>query len=163
MSDVWKPVQGFPGYFVSDLGRIMKTLRGKVEILRGADNGYGYRRVFLRGESTRRALIHRLVAEHFLPAPKRGQNEVDHVSGNRTDDSAGNLRWASRRQNNRNVPAVGCWYLPKRKRWQVQVRIGHGLSSGPGRKKTIGYFETKAAAMAAHADARRKFHGEFFR
>ena len=36
--------------------------------------------------------VHQLVAQAFLPEPKEGQNQIDHISGVKTDNKASNIR-----------------------------------------------------------------------
>lgn len=46
--------------------------------------------------------FHRLVASIFLGPPKSKNATVDHINGDRTDNRAANLRWASRSLQNTN-------------------------------------------------------------
>ena len=46
-------------------------------------------------------LIHRLVAEAFIPNPL-GLKDVDHIDGNRTNSRVENLRWVSHKENCNN-------------------------------------------------------------
>lgn len=154
MNEEWAVVPADPRFSVSSFGAITKN--GKR--IRGASNGLGYRRVKL---ISGRVLIHRLVAELFLSDPDRSQTEVDHIDGNTENNAADNLRWATRRQNNRNKPARGFWWLKDRNKWQVQIRIGNGLDTGCAAKKTIGYFDSEAEAASAYEAARISHHGEF--
>lgn len=55
----------------------------------------GYLYVRVRGKSK---LIHRLVAEAFIPNPYN-YPEVDHINGNKTDNCVDNLRWVTRSLN----------------------------------------------------------------
>jgi hypothetical protein len=65
-------------------------------------NDRGYPRCELCNEGNRRKfLIHRLVAEHFIPNPNN-YTQVDHINHIRTDNNVSNLRWVTRRQNQHN-------------------------------------------------------------
>ena len=65
-------------------------------------NDKGYLRCELCNEgNTRKILIHRLVAEHFIPNPNN-YTQVDHINHIRTDNNVSNLRWVTRRQNQHN-------------------------------------------------------------
>lgn len=45
--------------------------------------------------------IHRLVAEHFIPN-EENKPQVDHISGDKNDNSVWNLRWATQLENMNN-------------------------------------------------------------
>lgn len=116
----WREIEETGGWYqVSNLGRVSSVERTVV------DRGTGRRRVFsprvLKGSPTsymghlhvglytaqgvKRALIHRLVAEAFIPNPK-GYETVDHIDGDTANNKATNLRWASYHHNNANTPYV---------------------------------------------------------
>lgn len=65
----------------------------------GSKYGNGYYYVGVEGKSL---LVHRIVAETFLPNPE-GKACVDHINRNPTDNSVGNLRWCSYSENNMNT------------------------------------------------------------
>jgi len=107
----WRPVQGFVGvYEVSSLGRVhsldrviedaklgQKRIKGRM--LRLSRHTGGYMQCSLAsGGRTRKAKVHRLVANAFLRMP-RGNVVVCHINGDPADNRVGNLRWATQSQN----------------------------------------------------------------
>lgn len=100
------------GYMVSNLGRVLSFKRG-VEI-RPFMYKNGYYAVSLRdGKVGHNELIHRLVAEAFVPNDG-GLPEVNHINGDKTDNRAENLEWCTRKQNMEHAAATGLLNTPKR-------------------------------------------------
>ena len=62
--------------------------------------GCGYLQVGLGGIRNT-ALVHRLVAEAFIPNPL-GLRDVDHIDGNKLNNRVENLRWVSHKENCNN-------------------------------------------------------------
>lgn len=94
----WKPIDGFEGYAVSNLGRI-KSLNykrtGKEKILKPMKNK-GYLQVGLCRNGKRKMFyVHRLVATAFLPNPN-GFTEINHIDEDKTNNVVDNIEWASR-------------------------------------------------------------------
>lgn len=85
----------------------------------------GYPMVAMGAKREGRAYIHRLVAEAFLDRPD-GCDQVNHKSGDKSDNSAANLEWVTQSQN--MVHAVhalgvrGGQFGPGRKRYAAGVR-----------------------------------------
>ena len=94
--EVFVDIQGYEGYQVSNYGRVKNSKTGKIlkpYLTRG------YLRVSLYNESGRRCkLVHRLVAEAFLPNPQH-KPAVNHINGCKTDSNVSNLEWVSASEN----------------------------------------------------------------
>lgn len=105
----WWPIEGFPMYEVSDLGRVRSWQRmgrrrersEKPRLLKPHPGNHGYLTVGLRRLGSPRAHtkpIHGLVARAFIGPCPPGK-EAAHENGVRTDNRADNLRWKARKEN----------------------------------------------------------------
>ena len=92
MVERWKPVKGYEGlYEVSSAGNIRKTGGEPVTIRK---ENHGYLRVDLTKNGKRRTgiLLHRIVAEAFLPNPDN-LPQINHKDRNGENDDVSNLEW----------------------------------------------------------------------
>lgn len=97
MTEKWREVLGYEGlYKVSNLGRIKSRNKLKVQ----QDNGRGYLVVHLnKNGKPKWHLVHRLVAQAFIDNPQN-KPTVNHKDGDRTNNKAINLEWATYSENN---------------------------------------------------------------
>lgn len=108
------PVPGFPGYTVTDDGKVFSTrpwrgTNGPRE-LQGGVNQKGYRLVVLCDGTHRRTReVHTLVAEVFH-GPRPLGMDVCHGDGDKLNNAATNLRYASRAENNLDAVRHGTHY-----------------------------------------------------
>ena len=98
--EIWKPIIGFPGYEVSDAGKVKSSMRSKASrIMRPMVCGAGYHAVTLCAKTQRkRRYVHHLVLETFIGACPKGL-EACHGNGNPTDNRLANLRWDTHASN----------------------------------------------------------------
>lgn len=77
--------------------------------------------------------IHRLIAEAFIPNPEN-KPCVDHIDGNRQNNSIENLRWATYSENNSRFKTVGVR--------SEQIKVTHYIEQrkkrGGGHEKWLG-------------------------
>lgn len=97
--ELFKPIEGRPLYFISNLGRVLK---GDLELKPYIDNN-GYLRIHLSGKQFR---IHRLIAIAFIPNPEN-KRTVNHINGIKTDNRLENLEWATDSENNTHAYKIG--------------------------------------------------------
>lgn len=99
MNEEWRAIAGTHNeYWVSSLGRVMSKKRGRTWILKPIRAG-NYLSVDLCVQGVHRtALVHRLVAEAFIPN-ECGYPEVNHRDENPHNNCVYNLEWCTREYN----------------------------------------------------------------
>jgi hypothetical protein len=100
----WRQVPNYPNYSVSDMGRVRNDTRrdGKHMKQRVCRNGYKHVTLSDCG-FTRGFLVHRLVAQTFLPNDDHSlRRTVDHMDRDRTNNHLSNLRWATDEEQREN-------------------------------------------------------------
>lgn len=101
--EIWKDVEGFPDYQVSDQGNV-RNKKSK-HVLTPIPDKDGYLRVHLHNDSIVKR-VHRLVAEAFIPNPEN-KPQVNHRNGIKTDCRVCNLEWSTIRENNVHALKTG--------------------------------------------------------
>lgn len=100
MEEIWKQVENFENYEVSNFGRVRKNYKNrKVKYLKPMQTAKGYLVVELWKKSKRkRVKVHRLVAQAFIPNPD-DLPQVNHKDMNKKNNNIENLEWITNRDN----------------------------------------------------------------
>ena len=129
--EVWKPINGFPGYSVSNKGRVRSDARlvsngtgyhkSKPMILKPNVLAKGYFQVELKRNALRvPLLVHRLVANAFLPNLKI-YDQINHINGIKADNRVENLEWCNNSMNQLHA-------------WRIGLQVVSGKAGKPKRK-----------------------------
>lgn len=100
--EVWKPVSGYENlYEVSNKGRVRGILRGTM--LKPFVSKFGYEIVSLSKDGkAKKFQVHRLVATEFVSNPDE-LPVVDHIDGDKRNNSSDNLEWCTAQENTRRA------------------------------------------------------------
>ena len=101
MEEVWKTIEGWPSYQVSNQGRFKSFKRcAEGKLLTPHLNKYGYLTVHLRENGKNKVLqCHRLVLMTFNPILNFDVMEVNHKNENKQDNRLSNLEWTTHLEN----------------------------------------------------------------
>ena len=93
-----KEIEGFPGYFIEDNGKIWSDKTH--QYLNPSTNKEGYKYITLRDITGKSKifLIHRLVGIYFLENPNN-YLEINHKDEDKTNNSVTNLEWCDKKYN----------------------------------------------------------------
>lgn len=97
--EIFREIDGFPDYEVSNLGRVC-SFKGKYpKILKLGEDSCGYPIVGIcNGGKQVTKRVHRLVAEAFVPNPEN-KPEVNHIDEDKSNNMVDNLEWVTHREN----------------------------------------------------------------
>ena len=107
--EYWEKISGYnTNYEISNHGNIRNIRSGKN--LSGSIDSHGYKYVFLtKIKKHKFHNIHRLVAIAFISNPE-GKPQVNHIDGNKTNNSIPNLELVTRAENRKHASEVlGRW------------------------------------------------------
>lgn len=137
MKEEWRDIKGYKGiYQVSNLGRVKglyrqvntwnayKTLQEK--ILKTYISYNGYLKVVLQGKTK---LVHRLVAEAFIPNPEN-KPQVNHKNEIKQDNRVENLEWMTAKENVNYGTGL-------QRRADTQRRLGNQINNKGTSKKIV--------------------------
>lgn len=163
--EVWKEIESFPGYLISNFGNVWSCKSG--QLLKLHKRKDGYLRVSLNKCPQS---VHRLVAKAFIPNPEN-KPQVNHKNGIPTCNDISNLEWATGRENYEHaievlgrsmVGTTQMSILANKTRWKDKKNIGiyyypkkknkfkAEISVGKGKFKYLGLFSTYQEAKNAY-------------
>lgn len=152
MKEVFVPVKGYEGlYEISNTGLVksfIKSNRRKGDYLTNVLAPVGYYVTALsKDKKSKNVYIHRLLAEAFIENPNN-YPFIDHINGNKQDNSISNLRWCTKKQNerfnnkinkNKSSKYVGVCYDKHWGKWKASLNIN-------GKTKNLGTYKTEHEA-----------------
>lgn len=116
-------------YQVSNYARVRSFRKGKPQILAQTSGTWGY---LVSNINKNPRLVHRLVAETFIPNPNN-KKEVNHINGDKFDNIPENLEWVTPSENINHAVNTGLnqYTLDKCKRVAQYDREGNFIAEYP--------------------------------
>jgi hypothetical protein len=152
MANYWVVIEDFPSYEINHIGEI-KSIKSNRLLLGGKDRN-GYHCVNLRkNKKTYFKPRHRLVAIAFIDKI-HGKDFVNHIDGNKSNNSASNLEWCNPQENNSHMKLmngtysklVGVSYCKTRNKYSSSLKVN-------GKQKFLGRFDNETDAHKAYVNA----------
>lgn len=101
MVEIWKDIVGYENlYQVSNFGNVRSFKHKKPKLLKPRKDSKGYLQIVLsnHNKSRKNFLIHRLVAQAFIPNPKN-YPVINHKDENPLNNNVSNLEWCTQKYN----------------------------------------------------------------
>jgi len=156
-------IVGFPNYLIYEDGKVWGKW-GKGRFMKPAINNQGYYFVNIRNSNKegKNKLIHRLIAEHYIPNPEN-KSYVDHIDNCRRNYNITNLRWCSRQENQwntkksiKNKTGIKGVYLTNDMKYCSTIMCN-------GVKYGLGTFLNKQDAHTAYETKAKELFGDFYK
>lgn len=132
-------------------GRVYRFKQnGDLKLVKNTVDTKGYTSIFCNYKQIKR---HRIIAYAFLNLDINDTTkQVDHIDGQRINNSLTNLRIVTHQQNQWNCTTAKGYFWHKRdKKWQAQIKINYKLIY-------LGNFDTESDARIAYLQAKDIYH-----
>jgi hypothetical protein len=116
------PIPGHQRYEISEDGTIRNCLNGKIKSQYIGSTGY-YMVSFSYGNKSNPQRVHRLLASCFIPNPDNLPH-INHIDGNKTNNSLGNLQWVTHEGNMKHAFSTGLANNSGEKNGQAKLSAG---------------------------------------
>tara|TARA_R110000744_G_scaffold103907_1_gene199082 strand:+ start:127 stop:609 length:483 start_codon:yes stop_codon:yes gene_type:complete len=154
MNEIWKEIEGFKDYEVSNLGRVKSLKCNKERFLKpNSGKSSGYLKVNLyKNTKMKTRRIHQLIAIAFLNHNPDGYKlVVAHINNVKTDNRLENLQLITHRENiSKDTKGLnkytGVSWSKLNKNWIARIRIN-------GKNKNLGRFTNELKASEAYQKA----------
>jgi len=101
-----KEIKDYPDYTISDDGVVTSYKQYKEGRVLKNTLSLGYPKLELCNTSIKSFLVHRLVAQAFIPNPEN-KRTVNHINGVKTDNRVENLEWCTYAENLQHAVDTG--------------------------------------------------------
>lgn len=146
--EIWKTIDGYPNYAISNKGRVLSKRRyidmpngGKrlieAKLLTLSINHKGYYRVQLcRKGIYKLFFVHRLVANAYIQNIEN-KPQVNHIDGNKLNNCVENLEWSTNSENQKHAIKLGLKHhaedsgIPKKAVKQINLVTGDVINIFP--------------------------------
>lgn len=133
MEEKWMSIPGFPGYEVSNLGRVKsykQNKNGKMLTLKPNHRGYLQARLQDVDGLQSSKYVHRLVLMAFAPVENMNELTVDHIDGDILNNRLDNLQWMTAADNLNKAMSRPNWgsntYNRSKKGGQIKITFQDG-------------------------------------
>jgi hypothetical protein len=146
---MWKSIKDFENYEVSDTGLIRKG-----EKIIKPFNNRGYARIMLtNGDKKAKKLVHRLVAEHFIPTEDTSL-QVNHKDMDKLNNSVINLEWVTCKENVAHAMANNPTKAKQLKEGMSTIGKEYGKQNGLSSAKPVVQLSLQNEAIEEFGSAR---------
>ena len=125
-------------------------ISNEMYLINNIDNCHKYNHIMCNGKWIYR---HRLMGYTFLGLDlKNPKHQIDHIDGNKLNNSLNNLRVVNQQQNQWNQPnAKGYVWNKRNKKWVAQIRLN-------GKTIYLGLYNSESEAHTAYLKAKLIYH-----
>lgn len=99
----------YKDYYINKQGVIINCKRRTMRVMSPKISNWGYYTISLRDdEGVRREYsLHKLVAKTFISNPRGNKKQVNHIDGNKLNNSVDNLEWCNQSENTQHAYDTG--------------------------------------------------------
>jgi len=165
--EIWKEIDDYSNYLVSDKGRVLSLRSGKILGFKPTyQNGVlvALRAGLYKNGKQRFFRVSRLVATAFIPNDC-DKPVVDHINHDVSDNSCANLRWATYKENTRNQRITGrgssrfkgvdkTHSCKNSCLWRARIKLD-------GKRVFLGHYFSEEDAARAYDNAARANFGDY--